>query len=510
MKTIIKKISYFSLILLLISTIFTPATNKILADDTAGPSNKWNSVTDSESGIDMTLASSVFAVHSGETFTITAEALWTTSLPPFMYFGYASIVLPPELEFVSGSGNVESGNVDFYEPALNINTVRADIGLMAPYSSNKISFIVKVKDDVTINNTISINMFSESFKNDLNINLNIPVVAPSLEATKTSNRNETTLVGDSIDYTIKVKNTGSDTARQAVIKDTIPAGLSVKQDSITLTDSQNLVSNPISSINGNALKIETIDILPGDFITINYTAMVNNTAFKNSIENKGVAEAHYKYNVYTSVKIKVISAAFSDNNKKPISKKTNISYLINNKNSASKYDDTAIYGLTYTILDNNTTKFKKPGYTLDSWNTKADGLGTKYTSSQVLGASPFEDDITYLYAQWKKNHYTVTYDGNGATNGQMSDGYAVYDDSFTLDTIGYTKKGYTFVGWEATLKDGTLITLADQELLDPWQYEENITLVAKWKKNHYTVTYDGNGATNGQMSDGYAVYDDSF
>ena len=47
------------------------------------------------------------------------------------------------------------------------------------------------------------------------------------------------------------------------------------------------------------------------------------------------------------------------------------------------------------------TGFSRNQYVLKSWNTKADGTGTKYELGAALPTCPFTEDIT-LYAQWEK------------------------------------------------------------------------------------------------------------
>lgn len=47
--------------------------------------------------------------------------------------------------------------------------------------------------------------------------------------------------------------------------------------------------------------------------------------------------------------------------------------------------------------------FTKEGYTFDSWNTKPDGTGTKYTNEQLITNSTRKDETIDLYAQWKAN-----------------------------------------------------------------------------------------------------------
>lgn len=61
------------------------------------------------------------------------------------------------------------------------------------------------------------------------------------------------------------------------------------------------------------------------------------------------------------------------------------------------------------------SQFSRVGYYISSWNTKADGTGTKYSP----GASYSANAGIYLYAQWSPISYTVSFNANGGT-GSMS------------------------------------------------------------------------------------------
>ena len=68
-------------------------------------------------------------------------------------------------------------------------------------------------------------------------------------------------------------------------------------------------------------------------------------------------------------------------------------------------------------------QFTRDGYYISSWNTKADGTGTKYSPGATYSANAG----IYLYAQWSPISYTVSFNANGGT-GSMS------NQSFTWGT----------------------------------------------------------------------------
>ena len=102
-----------------------------------------------------------------------------------------------------------------------------------------------------------------------------------------------------------------------------------------------------------------------------------------------------------------------------------------------------------------------------------------------------------LYAVWKANLNTLTFNGNGATGGSTSSMQIRTDVSATLNSNGFTKTGYTFKGWstsvngEVEFTDGANYTMGTNS-----QY----ILYAVWEANLNTLTFNGNGATGGSTS----------
>lgn len=116
----------------------------------------------------------------------------------------------------------------------------------------------------------------------------------------------------------------------------------------------------------------------------------------------------------------------------------------------------------------NTGNLVKTGFTFNGWNTKADGSGINYmvNTKFIINAS----DVT-LYALWKVNRYTLSFESNGGSD--VADQNISYNGT-TTEPIAPTKLGYTFGGWfkEATLKNS-------------WDFTKdtvigNTTLYAKW------------------------------
>ncbi len=158
-------------------------------------------------------------------------------------------------------------------------------------------------------------------------------------------------------------------------------------------------------------------------------------------------------------------------------------------------DGTAYYqNDTVTVLG-NTGSLVKTGYTFAGWNTQADGLGTTYTEGQTfkMGAANVN-----LYAKWTIKQYTISFNSNGGSSVT-----AITQDYGTSvsEPAAPTKTGYTFAGWYSDAGLTAAYTFATMPA-------ENITLYAKWTElPTYTVTYDGNGNTDGSVpTDGKAYY----
>ncbi|MBQ8209990.1 MAG: InlB B-repeat-containing protein [Clostridia bacterium] len=152
------------------------------------------------------------------------------------------------------------------------------------------------------------------------------------------------------------------------------------------------------------------------------------------------------------------------------------------------YDSTPVYsGATPTKpADNGYT------YTFNSWDPEI---------SAVTGEATYKATYTASLIT-----YTITLDaGEGSVSTETFD-YNYESTSVTLPDA--TRTGYTFTGWTVKESVGswTAGDAADGTLSSSYG---NVTLVANYTANEYTVTYDAN---NGTIDDGYqtsfdATYD---
>ena len=98
--------------------------------------------------------------------------------------------------------------------------------------------------------------------------------------------------------------------------------------------------------------------------------------------------------------------------------------------------------------------------------------------------------------------YTVTFNGNGNTDGSMDNQTFTCDVEQQLTANSFSRTGYTFTEWN-TQADGTGTSYTDQQLVNlSSTNNDNITLYAQWQINSYKVTWKPNGGNwSGNASD---------
>ena len=156
---------------------------------------------------------------------------------------------------------------------------------------------------------------------------------------------------------------------------------------------------------------------------------------------------------------------------------------------------TITFGEKYGTLPTPT----RTGYTFGGWWVEYEGDWLNITSSSTVYAT-----IDYtLYAKWTAISYKVTYNGNGATSGSMSDSSHIYGTTSKLTKNAYVKSGYTFMGWN-TKADGTGVSLSEEAPISSLSVTNGtiVTLYAQWSDNanelrNATITIEENYVTLG-------------
>ncbi|MBU5303491.1 InlB B-repeat-containing protein [Eubacterium callanderi] len=178
----------------------------------------------------------------------------------------------------------------------------------------------------------------------------------------------------------------------------------------------------------------------------------------------------------------------------------------NTADSGSMSDQPMAFDIEVNLTAN---AYTKTGYTFEGWNTEKSGEGTAYTDGQtVVNLTAVEGETVMLYAQWRANKYIIYFDGNTADGGSTTEQAMTYDTAATLTANGYTKTGYTFIGWNTQPDGGGMAYDDGQSVINLTPNDdETVTLYAQWHANSYTIHFDGNTADSGSMTDQSMTYD---
>lgn len=120
----------------------------------------------------------------------------------------------------------------------------------------------------------------------------------------------------------------------------------------------------------------------------------------------------------------------------------------------------------------SSTKPTRTGYSFLGWATTASATSAKYAA----GASYTSNASATLYAVWKANTYTVTYNANGGSGAPGSQ-TKTHDVSLKLSSTKPTRENYNFLGWSGSSTASTPSYAAGS------MYTTNkaITLYAVWE-----------------------------
>jgi uncharacterized repeat protein (TIGR02543 family) len=133
---------------------------------------------------------------------------------------------------------------------------------------------------------------------------------------------------------------------------------------------------------------------------------------------------------------------------------TGISYTVAynaNGGSGTIASSSHTYGTASALTANSFTKI---GYAFAGWNTQADDSGTGYADREgVTDLSSTAGATVTLYARWTPIVYTVAYNANGGEGTTASSDHT-YDAAQTLVVNGFTRTGFSFVGWNTQAGGG--------------------------------------------------------
>ena len=136
----------------------------------------------------------------------------------------------------------------------------------------------------------------------------------------------------------------------------------------------------------------------------------------------------------------------------------------------------------------------RTGYTFQGWGTSS----TDTTPNYQPGQSTTMGTTKTLYAIWKANTYTVSFNANGGSGAPASQ-TKTHGVTLTLSSTKPTRSGYTFKGWSTS----STATSASYSAGGSFTTNANTTLYAVWQKNAattYTVSYNANGGSGAPAS----------
>ena len=140
-----------------------------------------------------------------------------------------------------------------------------------------------------------------------------------------------------------------------------------------------------------------------------------------------------------------------------------------NGGSGAPSNQTKWYAETLTL---SSTKPTRTGYSFQGWGTSASDTSVDYAA----GASYTANSASTLYAIWKANTYTVSYNANGGS-GAPSSQTKTHGVDLTLSTTKPTRTNYNFLGWS------TSSTASSAQYASGGKYTTNaaVTLYAVWE-----------------------------
>lgn len=154
----------------------------------------------------------------------------------------------------------------------------------------------------------------------------------------------------------------------------------------------------------------------------------------------------------------------------------------------------------------STTKPTRTGYSFLGWSASSSATSATYAA----GANYTANAAATLYAVWKANTYTVSYNANGGS-GAPSSQTKTYGVNLTLSSAKPTRTNYNFKGWGTSASATTVSYAAGAS------YTANaaITLYAIWElayikpriSNLSIVRCNSNGAIDDEGQNGLVKFD---
>ena len=162
---------------------------------------------------------------------------------------------------------------------------------------------------------------------------------------------------------------------------------------------------------------------------------------------------------------------------------------------------------TYTVDDEIVLQnpYRK-GYVFKGWYTDS-----QFRTAPVKNIPRKSQGTRYLYAKWEPTHYSIGFSGNTANAGIMQDvAGCTYGTTVKLPGNAFTKKGYSFTGWN-TKADGTGTKFTNgQNVTNLTSTGNRVMLYAQWTPVKYEIAYGLSGGTNNKNNPSYYTINDTI
>ncbi len=244
----------------------------------------------------------------------------------------------------------------------------------------------------------------------------------------------------------------------------------------------------VTIVYGNGDQNILVTVVKGEEFTLPDTPSRTGYTFGGWLVNGDTKQAGEKINVSENVTVTAIWTA----NKYTVT-------LEANGGSVTPTRIEVTFGSSYDELPTPVLE----GHTFAGWYL-GDVLVTKDTIVSTASGHT-------LTAKWTANTYTVTFDKNGGT-GEMAAQSFTYGETKALTVNAFTRKGYTFVGWN-TQADGKGTSYSDGQTVSDLisQAGGSVTLYAVWKAEVYTINYILGGGKNAESNpSSYTVESDEI
>ena len=242
----------------------------------------------------------------------------------------------------------------------------------------------------------------------------------------------------------------------------------------------------------------------------------SDSEFKNQVSNT----TQYDSNTTLYAKWEAIQYTVTYNSNKPETASSSV--------TGSTGDSTHTYDIERSLTKNG---YALTGWTFTGWNTAANGNGTSYADeAKVVNQTATNGGRITLYAQWRANTYTVTYNKNNATefDGETSK-VVTYDTQYgslpsvkRIYSVVFATNGgtpcvdktsrYNFEGWylgsDKIISSTYVHTPSDHQLTAKWSGGE-IELPATIKEGYnFEGWYNEAGEKVGNAGGKYAPTSD--